>query len=276
MIDKDPFVELQHEIEQLTNKNQLMPRLREYYGAPSQPLIHQIIDQVGMPTDLVVDALVQIALHKRMVPSSMIGILMKHNPDDGQWVADCLHCIVELGLIKYDGSRNQLIVVHDIPSELQREIDTFQYPLPMVCEPNVLKNNRDTGYITTRGSAILRDNHHDEDICLDHLNRMNRVALKVNTNTVGMIANRWRNLDKPKPEEDIRDFQKRKKAFEKYDSTVKLIMKLLYEAGNRFFLTHKYDKRGRTYCQGYHVSYQGAPWNKAVVELHHAELVRTA
>ena len=273
MIDKDPLVELQHEIEQLTNKNQLMPRLREYFGTASQPLIHQIIAQVSMPADIVVDALVQIALHKRMMPQSMIGILMKHNPDDGQWVADTLHVIVALGLIKYDEGRKQLIVVYDIPSDLQREIDTFQYPLPMVCEPNVLKSNRDTGYITTRGSAILRDNHHEDDICLDHLNRVNRVALKVNTNTASMIANRWRNLDKPKEDEDIRDFQKRKKAFEKFDSTVKLIMKLLYEAGNVFYLTHKYDKRGRTYCQGYHVNYQGAPWNKAVIELAHPECV---
>lgn len=273
MTNQDPLIELQHEIEQLTNKFQLMPRLRDYFGASNQPLIHQIIEEVGMPTDIVVDALVQIALHKRMVPSSMIGILLKHNPDDAQWVADTLHVIVALNLIKYDEARNQLIVIYDIPSDLQKELDAFQYPLPMVCEPNTLKTNRDTGYITSRGSVILRDNHHDGDICLDHLNRMNRVPLRVNTMTSSMIANRWRGLDKPKEDEDIRDFQKRKKAFEKFDSTVRLIMRMLYEAGNRFYLTHKYDKRGRTYCQGYHVNYQGAPWNKAVVELADMEVV---
>lgn len=276
MTDKDQLVELQHEIEQLTNRNQLMPRLREYFGPSSQPVIHQIIDQTGMPRDLVIDAMVQIALHKRLIPQSMIGILLKHNPEDGQWVADCLHCIVSLGLIKYDADRNQLIVVYDIPSDLQRELDAFQYPLPMVCKPNELKHNKDTGYITTRGSVILRDNHHDNDICLDHLNRMNSVPLRINTNTAGMIANRWRNLDKPKQDEDIRDFQKRKKAFEKFDSTVKLIMRLLYEAGNVFYLTHKFDKRGRTYCQGYHVNYQGAPWNKAVIELAYGEVLNAA
>jgi hypothetical protein len=271
----DPLIELQYEIEQLTSKNQLMPRLREYFGPSSQPLIHQLVESVGMPIDFAVDALVQIALHKRMIPASMIGILLKHNPDDAQWVSDCLHAIVGLGLIKYDTERNQLIVVYDIPSDLQRELDSFQYPLPMVCEPNELRNNRDTGYILSRNSAILRDNYHDGDICLDHLNRMNKVALRINTDTAGMIANRWRNLDKPKPDEDIRDFHKRKKAFEKFDSTVKLVMRLLYEAGNLFYLTHKYDKRGRTYCQGYHVNYQGAPWNKAVIELANPEVLTT-
>jgi hypothetical protein len=273
MTEQDPFIQLQHDIEQLTNKNQLMPRLRAHFSAESQPLIHKLIGALGMPVDFAVEALVQIALHKRMTPASMIGILLKHNPDDGQWVADSLHVLIVTQLIKYDPSRNQLIVVHDIPAALQRELDCFQYPLPMVCEPNELKTNRDTGYILSRGSIILRDNHHEGDVCLDHLNRMNRIPLRINTHTAGMIANRWRNLDKPKEDEDLRDFHKRKKAFEKFDSTVRHVMKLLYQAGNRFYLTHKVDKRGRTYCQGYHVNYQGAPWNKAVVELADPEMV---
>lgn len=273
MTVKDPRVELQHQIEQLTNKNQLMPRLREYFGADSQPLIHDVIKHLNLPTDFVVEALVQIALHKRMQPQSMLGILVKHNPSDPQTVSNALQILVHVNLIKFDPARNQLIVVHDIPYELQRELDCFQYPLPMVCEPLKLRTNRDTGYFITRGSAILRDNYHDEDICLDHLNRMNKVKLSINSHTAGMIANRWRNLDKPKEEETTADFMKRKKAFEKYDSTVRHVVKLLYQAGNSFFLTHKYDKRGRTYCQGYHVSYQGAPWNKAVIELANKELV---
>lgn len=273
MTEPDPFIELQHNLEVLFNKNQLMPRLRDHFGTENQPILHSIIDSVGMPTDFAVDVLVQIALHKRTTPAIMIGILIKHNPEDVQWVADALHVCVALNLLKFDAGRNQLIVVHDIPAELQRELDCFQFPLPMVCEPKTLKSNRDTGYLTVRGSAILRDNHHEEDICLDHLNRLNRIPLKINTHTAGMISNRWRNLDKPKEDEDLRDYQKRKKAFEKFDTTVRHVMRLLYEAGNRFYLTHKYDKRGRSYCMGYHVNYQGAAWNKAVIELADPELV---
>jgi hypothetical protein len=273
MLTQDPLVDLQHHIEQITNKNQLMPRLRDHFSAENQPLIHGVINSVGMPTDFAVEALVQVALHKRMVPASMIGILLKHNPDQPQWVSDSLQVLIMLNLIKYDQGRDQLIVVHDIPQGLQRELDAFQYPLPMVCTPNKLRTNRDTGYLTAKGSAILRDNFHEGDICLDHLNRMNSIPLKVNTHTAHMVANRWRNLDKPKPDEELSDFQKRKKAFEKFDATVRHVMQLLYQAGNRFFLTHKYDKRGRSYCQGYHVNYQGAAWNKAVVELADTELV---
>ena len=275
MTQNNPFVELQLEIEQLTNKNQLMPRLRAYFGADNQPLIHSIINSVGMPVDFATEVLVQIALHKRMIPASLIGIMLKHKPEDGQWVADCIHLMIALQLLKYDPARNQLIVVHDIPHNLQMELDCFQYPLPMVCLPKELRTNRDTGYYTIRNSAILRDNFHEEDICLDHLNRMNKVPLSINSHTSGMIANRWRNLDKPKEEETLHDYQKRKKAFEKFDATVRYVMKMLYQAGNRFFLTHKYDKRGRSYCQGYHVNPQGAPWNKAVLELADKEYVHS-
>lgn len=273
MTESATILDLQQQIENLTNRNQLLPRLREHFGMANQPLIQSIIQSVGMPEDFAVEALVQIALHKRMLPSSLIGILNRFSPDDPQWIADCIHVMVALHLMKYDDQRDQLIVVHDIPAPLQHELDAFQYPLPMVCEPMTLRTNRDTGYITTRNSVILRDNHHNDDVCLDHLNRLNRIPLSINSHTAGMIANRWRNIDKPKEDETFEDFKKRRRAFEKFDGTIRAVMKVLYQAGNRFFLTHKYDKRGRTYCQGYHVTYQGAAWNKAVIELADKELV---
>ena len=49
-------------------------------------------------------------------------------------------------------------------------------------------------------------------------------------------------------------------------------MEILTEESDTFYLPHKYDKRGRTYCQGYHVSYQGAAWNKAVIEFANEEV----
>ena len=51
------------------------------------------------------------------------------------------------------------------------------------------------------------------------------------------------------------------------------VFAMLINEGNRFYLTHKYDKRGRTYCQGYHVSYQGNTYRKAILQLADKELV---
>ena len=127
--------------------------------------------------------------------------------------------------------------------------------------------------LTSGGSIILRNNHHNDDVCLDHINRVNKIRFVINTDTATMVKNKWRNLDKPKEGETKEDFEKRKKAFEKYDRTAKDVISLLVKEGNEFHLTHKYDKRGRIYCQGYHVSYQAAPWNKAVIEFADQEII---
>ena len=110
-------------------------------------------------------------------------------------------------------------------------------------------------------------------MCLDHINRMNRLKLTINQDVVTLVKNQWRNLDKAKDGETREDFEKRKRAFEKYDRTSRDVIKLIQQEGEHFHLTHKYDKRGRTYCQGYHVSYQAAPWNKAVIEFADKELI---
>ncbi len=120
---------------------------------------------------------------------------------------------------------------------------------------------------------ILRQNHHDEDVCLDHLNQVNTTRFRINQDVATTIKNRWRNLDKPKADEPEGEYQKRVKAFEKYDRTAFDVMNHLGLATEgEFYLTHKIDKRGRTYCQGYVVNYQGTPWNKAVIEFANQEV----
>lgn len=126
----------------------------------------------------------------------------------------------------------------------------------------------------TEGSVILKKNFHNDDVCLDHINRCNRIPLTINQTTATMVKNQWRNLDKQKDGETREEFLKRKKAFEKHDRTAKDVMSILTAKTDVFYLTHKYDKRGRTYCQGHHVTYQGTPWNKAVIQFANTELVK--
>ena len=59
--------------------------------------------------------------------------------------------------------------------------------------------------------------------------------------------------------------------YDKYVNTAKAMCKAF--ADNDIYLTHKYDKRGRVYCQGYYISYHGTDWNKAVLELSNKEIV---
>ena len=46
--------------------------------------------------------------------------------------------------------------------------------------------------------------------------------------------------------------------------------------GNRFYLTHKVDKRGRIYAQGYHITTQGTAFKKAMIELAEPEFIEGA
>ncbi|MNX99393.1 hypothetical protein D3C86_1318360 [compost metagenome] len=143
----------------------------------------------------------------------------------------------------------------------------------MVVRPRLVRTNRDTGMLNTGGSLILKNNHHEGDICLDHINRSNDIKFTINFHVADMVKNQWKGLDKAKPGEPREEFEKRKRAFVKYDRTARDVMKLITEHGNEFWLLHKYDKRGRTYCQGYHVNFQGSPWNKAIVEFANKEII---
>lgn len=266
------LVDHQVELEKLFSKNQLTTRIRNEFLNCEDANFTQYLLEKKIPTNFGMDLLVQMALHKRASLQTLIGILY-HHFNDAQMTADMLLSACMADIMDWDPTLKLFVVKFEISQDVQDELDRFQYPLPMVVEPRPLKKNRDIGYYLNTGSVILKNNHHEDDVCLDHLNRANAVEYTVNADTAQMIKNKWKHLDKPKECETREDFEKRKKAFNKYDRTAKDVMAVLMEHSDRFYLTHKYDKRGRVYCQGYHVNYQGTPWNKAVVEFADKELV---
>lgn len=262
----------QIELERLYSKNQLIPRIKQEFTQCKQFDFEAYLEQKGIDPTFGIDLLVQMALHKRCNLPTLVSILDKHF-DDAQYTLDQIQLCAEADLVDWSVPLQLFIVKFTISDDVQEELDRFQFPLPMVVPPRVVKNNSQTGYLTTGGSIILKKNHHDEDVCLDHINRMNQVQFTLNTEVATLVKNQWRNLDKPKPGETKEDFERRKRAFEKYDRTAKDVIQLLMQHSKVFHLTHKYDKRGRTYCQGYHVNYQGAAWNKACIEFANREVV---
>lgn len=263
-------------LETLFNKNQTIPRIREVFRNADGFSIEAYLDHMRIPVEFGLDVMTQIALHKRCNMATMVGILRHHYEPlvcASQLTADMLVKCVNARLLDWHAELKLFIVRATIPEDVQHDLDRFQYPLPMVVPPRRVNDNEDTGYYSSRGSIILRKNHHNDDVCLDHINRVNRVKFSIDHDTALMVKNRWRHLDKPKANESEADYKKRVKAFDKYDRTSKEVIELILAHGNEFYLTHRYDKRGRIYCQGYHVNYQGAPWNKAVIELADKELV---
>lgn len=262
--------EYQLHLEQLYDKHQLMPRVRSFFKEYKKIPFTAAMEELGIPVDFGVDAMAQVAVHKRANVSTMVGCLRRHC-ETAQQVADLLEKMVRGKFMMYEDG--VFIVYYDIPDALQGELDKFQYPLPMVVEPLPLEDNLSTGYYTQRGSVILRDNYHEEDVCLDHLNRMNRIRFSINEDVAKTIQNKWANLDKKKEDESFEDYRKRKKAFEKYCTVADTVIGKMVEAGNEFYITHRVDKRGRTYCQGHHINPQGTDWNKAVLELADRECI---
>lgn len=160
-----------------------------------------------------------------------------------------------------------LMVVSRIPlsAKLVDFIENSTYLPPMVCEPLKLTSNFSSGYLTHNDSLILGNgNDHSGDICLDVLNLMNKVELSLDLDFLCKVE------EEPTFELDTQD---KKDSWLRFKKQSYRFYSLLQSQGNRFYLTHKCDKRGRIYSSGYHVSTQGTAFKKAAIELAHQELI---
>lgn len=166
-------------------------------------------------------------------------------------------------LTKYDSMK----VKHNIPlpQELKDFIRDSEYLPPMLCEPRKLVNNYSSGYLTHNDSLILGNgNHHNGDICLDVLNKKNSTPLKLCVEFLSKYEEEPnKEFETPEQREQWSNFKRQ--SYEFYT--------LMAQQGNKFYLTHKVDKRGRIYAQGYHISTQSTSFKKAIIELFEEEVV---
>ena len=266
-------LELQKTLESAYSKNQLYPRLNAEFKALLGDQLKGL-EAIGLPRQFVLDLLSEMALRKRANFPTLGGLLRRHF-NTVEELSQALDLAVRVDLVNFDpsdGPDGRFILQWDLSQQIWLELEAFQYPLPMVVPPRQLKHNRSSAYLEGTGSLILKNNHHNNDINLDHLNRVNKVRLVINERTAAMVKNTWRHIDSRKVGESQGEYQKRRKAFDKYDRSARTVIDLLKSAGDYFYLTHKYDKRGRDYVQGYHVSHQGNDWNKATVEFYNQEI----
>ena len=169
-------------------------------------------------------------------------------------------------ITKADRQASMMLVSYiPLSKRLIDYINYSQYLPPMVCEPLELTHNYSSGYLTHNDSLVLgRGNHHDGDLCLDVLNIMNRVPLKMDTDFLSQFEEEPTfDLDTQDKIDDWNIFKKQ--SYEFYS--------LLASQGNKFYFNHKVDKRGRVYCQGYHLSTMGTSFKKASLEFFDEELV---
>lgn len=157
---------------------------------------------------------------------------------------------------------------YDMPEELGRFIKQTKYLPPMLCEPRKLKRNTDSGYLTIKHDSVIlgSGNHHNDDVCLDALNLYNSIPLSLDVELLKIYSEV---PDKP----EIMNDPNKKRQWEIMVQDSYVVYRDLVKQGNEFYLTHKVDKRGRIYSQGYHCSTQGNSFRKAIINLANKELV---
>ena len=176
-------------------------------------------------------------------------------------------CETDMFDIIKESRQASLMIESRIPlsQELLQFIDNTTFQLPMVCSPEYVDHNRKSGYLSYNDSLILGSgNHHEGDLCLDVINLQNNIPLKLN-------------IEFLKEQEMLPNFKivtpEQREQWEAFKHASHRIWLLIYNQGNKFYLTNKVDKRGRLYSVGYHIQTQGNQFQKAMIELADDEVV---
>ena len=169
-------------------------------------------------------------------------------------------------------------------NECKAALANVMYALPMLIKPIKVRDhglNRGSGYLLNRhDSLILNGKWYKGSICREYLDTVNSVQLCLNHDVIALfehkldkqsiidkvILNNAINGTNTNPETAA------KQAEDNWHLLLKqttIATKLLED--KVFYLTHKYDTRGRCYSQGFHINYQGDSYCKAMIELANKE-----
>lgn len=187
-----------------------------------------------------------------------------------QTVAECLAVMCEgngFDIFKESKQSSMMLVsTLPLPRALEEAIDRSTYLPPMVCEPNKVTNNFESGYLTHNDCIVLgKANGHTGDLCLDVINTQNSNVYQMDLDFLCTVEE--------EPTHEIKDRQSLVN-WNEFKAQSYELYTLLAQQGNRFWFTHKVDKRGRLYSQGYHLNPQGTAFKKAMLELKHKETVK--
>lgn len=169
-------------------------------------------------------------------------------------------------IVKADKAASLMIQsrIH-LSDQLLNYVAESGYLPPMVCEPNDVTTNYESGYLTHNDCLLLgKGNGHDGELCLDVINIQNKVALTLDLEFLSTVEE----VSKTPP-----DTHQKIQQWEQFKAESYVRYLLIAKQGNRFHLTNKVDTRGRMYAQGYHISTQASAFKKAMIEFAEPEIV---
>ena len=191
---------------------------------------------------------------------------------DIQTCADVLWLINQTDLILVDIVDDTRYVRSnmELPDELVNRLTLMCVLPPMLVKPRTLRHNRSCGYLTIgKDSLILGDkeNYHDECISLDVLNTLNSQALCLDLD----ICYKFQKEFKSEFDKDTDEYLNQRKTYERAKEQFEFFRDKIQDKTIHF--THKVDKRGRVYSQGYTFNFQGSSYEKACINLKTKEFV---
>lgn len=190
--------------------------------------------------------------------------------DSATTVGEILSVIDKTDLILWDLENKSIIIKSNIllSDELNNRLKLQCTLPPLLYTPRVLRHNNSCAYLSIpKDSLILGDkeNQHNDFICLDTLNTLNSQALCLDLD----ICYKFYKEFNANPSTE--DYTTQKKTYddckEQFDFFVSKIQDRV------IYFTHKFDKRGRVYSQGYQMNTQGTSFDKACINLKTKEYV---
>lgn len=250
--------------------------------------------------DLVGDIITTITMHaQKPMPfisiASMCGIAGMDKLDSLKTVCEIIATLEPVGLyeiIKYkDGSRVISSNV-EIDTDLTNRINLYCYLPPLVERPDVLEHNKSSGYKTIASDSLIlgfKENYHDKCISLDVLNKLNRNTYELDEDFINNFTKDWYRKElsvnemlaafetaqlndfKGTYEDFVNQYQQDLVNWDSYKEQFNVLKEHLL--GKDIYFTHKVDKRGRVYTQGFHFNIMGTSFEKACINLKHKETV---
>lgn len=154
------------------------------------------------------------------------------------------------------------------------KLEKTKYLPPLVVLPNKITSNHSSGYLTKSESVILgRGNHHNKPLALDVLNILNSVKLSLDVRALE-YEEEYKELSEAKKRGLTKVSLTQRKANHTLmaETSVEVYNDML-DRGNEFYLTWKYDKRGRVYSAGYHINIQSTDYKKSLINLAKKEII---
>lgn len=276
--DKSSKISTQMVWENMFSKKQIRKILREEF---KEFFTEEEYKENKRKVETQLDILGILAQQEHIYFDTIIEMLVeKENTQESKelladWVFELAECnLLELEPVK---SNVKIWAKYGLDEETEELINRLKSLPPMIVKPletNTKGNNRGSGYLTIGSdSLILNDNHHNKDIDSKFLDLVNSVEYSLNQDVITNIRNCWGDLFDEETNKLTVEYKQKLQSFEEFEKYSIQFMAMLINQDNKFWFTHKYDKRGRIYPMGYWVSYMGNSYQKACIEFKNKELV---